>query len=144
MASYNKQIGEHNSNHISNITQITLGTRCYNFLAHETRLRTYYLPTQAMKWLSGVFTEIKNQILSISEIYILGHAWELKYAKLWASLSFETSTDACSREVRDSLHTSQISHLLLNPSLWLLIPGSSSQFLPLFPSQPAFEISTDH
>ena len=33
---------------------------------------------------------------------------------------------------RDSLHTSQISHLLLYPSLWLLVPGLSGQFLPLF------------
>ena len=33
---------------------------------------------------------------------------------------------------RSSLHTSQISHSLLYPSLWLLVPGLSSQFLPLF------------
>ena len=45
-------------------------------------------------------------------------------------------------DTRGSLHTSQISHLLLFPSLWLLAPGSCSQFLPLFPLQPAFEIST--
>ena len=32
-----------------------------------------------------------------------------------------------------SLHTSQISHLLLYPSLSLLVPEMSSQFLPLFP-----------
>ena len=41
---------------------------------------------------------------------------------------------------RGSLLTSQISHLLLYPSLWLLFPGLSSQFLPLFPLQPAFKI----
>ena len=41
---------------------------------------------------------------------------------------------------RGSLHTSQISHLLFYPSLWLLVPGLSSQFLPLFPVQPAFNI----
>ena len=28
------------------------------------------------------------------------------------------------------------------PSLWLLVPGLSSQFFPLFPLQPASEIST--
>ena len=44
--------------------------------------------------------------------------------------------------IRGSLHTSQISHLLLYPSLWLLVPGLSSQFLPYFPIQPAFEVST--
>ncbi len=31
--------------------------------------------------------------------------------------------------VRGSLHTSQISHLLLYPLLWLLVPGLSSHFL---------------
>ena len=45
-------------------------------------------------------------------------------------------------QFRGSLHASPISHLLLYPSLWLLVPGSSSQFLPLFPLQSAFEIST--
>ena len=29
-----------------------------------------------------------------------------------------------------------------SPSLWLVVPGSRSQFLPLFPLQPPFEIST--
>ena len=43
---------------------------------------------------------------------------------------------------RGSLHASQISHLLLYSALWLLVPASSSQFLPLFLLQPAFEIST--
>ena len=33
---------------------------------------------------------------------------------------------------RGSLHTSQISHLLLYPSLWLLVPGLSSQFCHYF------------
>ena len=42
--------------------------------------------------------------------------------------------------IRGSLHTGQISHLLLYPSLWLLVPGSSSQFLPLFHLQLGFEI----
>ena len=51
--------------------------------------------------------------------------------KLWPLL-------AC----RSSTHTSQISHLLLYPSLWLLDPGLSSQFLPYFPIQPAFEVTT--
>ena len=37
---------------------------------------------------------------------------------------------------RGSPFTSQISHLLLRPSLWLLVPGLSSQFLPCFPIQP--------
>ena len=32
---------------------------------------------------------------------------------------------------RGSLHTSQISHLLLYPSPWLLVPELSSQFLPI-------------
>ena len=45
---------------------------------------------------------------------------------------------------RGSLHTSRISHLLLYPSLWLLVPGLSSQFLPLFPIQPAFNVSGGH
>ena len=44
--------------------------------------------------------------------------------------------------LRGSLHTSRIGHLLLYPSLQLLVPGLSSQFLPYFPIQPAFEIST--
>ena len=44
-------------------------------------------------------------------------------------------------KLRGSLHTSQISHLPLYPSLWLLVPGLSSQFLPLFPVQPAFNVS---
>ena len=33
---------------------------------------------------------------------------------------------------RGSLHTSQISHLLLKPSLWLLVPGLSSHFCHSF------------
>ena len=33
---------------------------------------------------------------------------------------------------RGSPHTSQISHLLLYPSLWLLVPGLSSQFCHTF------------
>ena len=41
--------------------------------------------------------------------------------------------------VRGSLRTS---HLLLYPSLWLLIPRLSSQFLPLFPIQPAFNVNS--
>ena len=44
--------------------------------------------------------------------------------------------------VRGSLTTSQISHLLLYPSLWLLLSGLSSQFLPLLPIQPAFIINS--
>ena len=44
--------------------------------------------------------------------------------------------------IRGSLHTSQNSHLLLYPLLWLLVHGLSSLFLPLFPIQPAFDIST--
>ena len=43
--------------------------------------------------------------------------------------------------VRGSPHTSQISHLLLYLSLWPLVPGLSSQFLPLFPIQLAIEVS---
>ena len=43
---------------------------------------------------------------------------------------------------KGSLHTSQISHLLLYPSLWLLVPGFSSQFLPVFPIQPSFNVSS--
>ena len=42
---------------------------------------------------------------------------------------------------RDFLHTSQISHLLLYLSLWLLVPGLSSQFLPI---QPVFNVSSGH
>ena len=42
---------------------------------------------------------------------------------------------------RGSLHTSQISHLLLYPSLWLLVPRLSSQF---FRIQPAFNASSGH
>ena len=38
-------------------------------------------------------------------------------------------------------HISQISHLLLYPLLWLLVPGLSSQFLPLLPLHPPFNIS---
>ena len=34
--------------------------------------------------------------------------------------------------VRGSLHTSQISHLVLYPSLWLLVPGLSSHFCHYF------------
>ena len=34
--------------------------------------------------------------------------------------------------VKGSLRTSQISHLLLYPSLWLLVPGLSSQFCHYF------------
>ena len=44
--------------------------------------------------------------------------------------------------VGGSLHTSQISHLLLYPLLWLLVSGLSSRFLPYFPIHPAFEVST--
>ena len=40
------------------------------------------------------------------------------------------------------LTTSQISHLLLYPSLWLLLSGLSSQFLPLLPIQPAFIVNS--
>ena len=40
--------------------------------------------------------------------------------------------------LRGSPHTSQISHLLPYPSLWLLVPGLNSQLLPLFPIQLAF------
>ena len=43
---------------------------------------------------------------------------------------------------RGSPHTSQISYLLLYPSLWLLVPGLSSHFLPLLPLQPAFNVSS--
>ena len=43
---------------------------------------------------------------------------------------------------RGSLHTGQISHLLLYASLWLLVLVLSSQFLPLFALQSAFDIST--
>ena len=46
---------------------------------------------------------------------------------------------------KGSPHTSQIIHLLLYPSLWLLVPGLCSQFLPLFPIeciQPAFNDSS--
>ena len=39
---------------------------------------------------------------------------------------------------RGSPLTSQISHLLLHPSLWLLVSRLSSQVLPHFPTQPAF------
>ena len=46
-------------------------------------------------------------------------------------------------QVKGFLHTSQISHLLLYPLLWLLVPGLSSQFLPLFPIQLAFDVSSD-
>ena len=41
---------------------------------------------------------------------------------------------------RGSLHTSQISHLLPYPSLWLLVPGLTSQFSPLFLIQHAFNV----
>ena len=44
--------------------------------------------------------------------------------------------------IRGSLHTSQISHLLLYPSLWLLLSGLSSQFLPLLPIQPALVVNS--
>ena len=47
-----------------------------------------------------------------------------------------------STNYRGSLHTSQISHLLLYPSLWLLIPGLSSQISPLFPTQPSWNVSS--
>ena len=46
----------------------------------------------------------------------------------------------CDVHHRGSLHTSQISHLLLYPSLWLLVPGLSSQFLPLYAIQTAFNV----
>ena len=39
-------------------------------------------------------------------------------------------------------HTSQISHLLLDLSLWLLVPGLSSQFLPYLPVQPTLKVTT--
>ena len=39
-------------------------------------------------------------------------------------------------------HTSHISYLLRYPSLRLLVPGLSSQFLPYFPIQPAFKVTT--
>ena len=41
---------------------------------------------------------------------------------------------------RGSLTTS---HLLLYPSLWLLLSGLSSQFLPLLSIQPAFIVNSD-
>ena len=43
---------------------------------------------------------------------------------------------------RGYLHTSQFSYLLLQPSLWLLVSGLSSQFLLSFPIQPAFNVSS--
>ena len=48
--------------------------------------------------------------------YIYSHEW------LYASHPLDTYC-------RGSLHTSQISHLLLYPSLWLLVPGLSSHFV---------------
>ena len=44
--------------------------------------------------------------------------------------------------IRGSLTSSQISHLLLYPSLWLLLSGLSSQFLPLLLIQPAFIVNS--
>ena len=43
---------------------------------------------------------------------------------------------------KGSPHTSQISHLIVYPSLWLLVPGLSSQYLSLFPIQVAFDVSS--
>ena len=60
--------------------------------------------------------------------------------------SFDTwhgrSYIVCTYTFRGSLTTSQISHLLLYPSLWLVLSGLSSQFLPLLPIQPAFIVNS--
>ena len=55
------------------------------------------------------------------------------------SLSLSVANVSEYYNYRGSLHTSQISHLLLYPSLWLLVLG---QFLPLFPTQTASNFSS--
>ena len=42
---------------------------------------------------------------------------------------------------RGSPHTSQISHLILYPSLWLLVPGLSSQFFAIISYTTGFLMS---
>ena len=46
------------------------------------------------------------------------------------------------RVFRGSLHTSQISHFLLYPSLWLIVSGLNSHFCHCSPLQTSFKIST--
>ena len=58
--------------------------------------------------------------------------WYVVQCSVWTLLSTH----------RGSLTSSQISHLLLYPSLWLLLSGLSSQFLPLLPIQPAFIVNS--
>ena len=67
---------------------------------------------------------------SSAYVYIQSHVFYI----------WQTSVAYMHDTLRDSLHTSQISHLLLYPSLWLLVPGLSSQFLPLSPIQLDFEV----
>ena len=79
-------------------------------------LFVYYHPYQYVLW-----TKLIERMLSFEAISTFGGA-------------------------RGFLHTSQIkiSHLLLYPLFWLLVAGLSSQFLPLFPIQPAFNVSSSH
>ena len=70
----------------------------------------------------------------------------LAFVSVYVCKITRPQTEKCNQAVKArgvvfcSQHTRQISHLLLYPSLWLLVPGWSSQFLPLFPLQPGFEV----
>ena len=78
------------------------------------------------------------------DIVLCTNLWlnrEIDYTLIFAVLCRSLIQQWFQRFLHTS-HTSHISHLLLYPSLWILVPGLSSHFLPLFPFQPAFKIST--
>ena len=60
-----------------------------------------------------------------------GQSWE-RHSKSFNKIQ-------CTCTCRGSPHTRQISHF---PSLWLLVPGLSNQFLLYFLTQPAFKVTT--
>ena len=91
-----------------------------------------------------------DQITVVCMLYWIVRAiiFYIQWSRHFLVLVYMYMCIGCSEErlyhawCRGSPHTSQISHLLLYPSLRLLVSGLSSQFLPYFPIQPAFEVST--
>ena len=61
-----------------------------------------------------------------------------QYARIFNTPSLNSHV-----QVRGSLHTSQISHLLLYPPLWLLVTGLSSQLFAIISFTTCFNISSD-